>query len=514
MALVLAIEPDPKQASILRRVVRERARAEITVVDTKDAAIAALSGHPPDLILVTALMSPRDEEDLVAHLRTLGEEAGHLQTITIPLLSSAGVADEDEEGFFKRRFRRKKDTSNGVGCDPWTFAEQVAGYVRAATETRAARQAELDYAQRRAAHRESSTDTAAAQAAAAVPMAVDAEPATSMSDLVFTQITPPEVTPPRAPAEPVRQAAQETAKALPEPIAPVPQSVVLPEPAFVEPEPVEIPRPRGVPALDPAYFKTEPVRRAPEPAPPEPEPLIVPEPVVAEPEPLIVPEPVVAAEPEPVVLPEPMIAAEPEPVILPESEPVVAEPAYLEPEPLQALEPVLAIEPAPFEPEVLEPIALEAAFEPAIAKSVAAEPELVAAAAEPNVDTPQQSPDVPPEPVYQTSPERVFDSVVEEPPKKQSRWRKVLAREFGRKTQPDTPAPPPLPPVPVYKPLKRLPPLAMWARTEDLLLPEPEPVVTKPADDMSDLFDSLAVPPHILAVSYPRRPHVRRVRAG
>jgi CheY-like chemotaxis protein len=483
MALVLAIEPDPKQASILKRVVRERARADITVVDSKDAAIAALSAHTPDLILVTALMSPRDEEELVAHLRTLPEEAGHLQTITIPLLASAGVADEDEEGFFKRKFRRKKDTSSSVGCDPWTFAEQVAGYVRAATETRAARQAELDYAQRRAAHRESAADTTAPQPAAA-PMVEDAEPASPMSDLVFTQMTPPEVTPPRPPAEPVRQAAQEIPEPRPEPIAPVPQSVVLPEPAFVEPEPVEIPKPRGVPALDPAYFKTEPVLRAPEPAPVELEPLILPEPVVA-------------AEPEPVVLPEPVVAAEPEPAVLRAAEPVAAEPAYLEPLPeLPELDAVLAIEPAPFAPEVPEPVALDAASEPAIFEPAA------------------QIPDVPPEPVYQTPPERVFDSIVEEPPKKQSRWRKVLAREFGRNPQPETAVPPPPPPVPVYKPLKRLPPLAMWARTEDLLLPEPEPVVTKPADDMSDLFDSLAVPPHILAVSYPRRPHVRRVRAA
>jgi CheY-like chemotaxis protein len=490
MALVLAIESDPKQASILKRVVRERARAEITVVDSKDAAIAALSAHTPDLILVTALMSPRDEEELVAHLRTLGEEAGHLQTITIPLLASAGVADEDEEGFFKKKFRRKKHTSDGVGCDPWTFAEQVAGYVRAATETRAARQAELDYEQRRAAHRESAMDATAPPAAAATPIVVDGERAIPMSDLVFTQVTPPEVTPPRAPAEPVRHAAKEIAEALPEPIAPAAESVVLPEPAFIEPEPVEAPEPRGVPALDPAYFKTEPVLRPFEPTPPEPEPIIVPEPaVLAEAQPAAVPGPTVAAEPEPLVLPT-------EPLVLPEPEPVAVKPAPLEPEPLPALEPVLAIEPAPFEPELPEPVAFEAAFEPTV------------------VESPQQPPDVPPEPVYQTPPERVFDSVVEEPPKKQSRWRKVLSREFGRKTQPETPAPPPSPPVPVYKPLKRLPPLAMWARTGDLLLLEPENVVTRPADDLSDLFDSLAVPPHILAVSYPRRPHVRRVRAA
>jgi len=89
--LVLAIEPDPRQAATLRRVVKGRVRANLVVVDSKDAAIAAIGAQVPDLILVTALMPPRDEDDLTRHLKTL-DHAGHLQTLTIPVFAAGGKA--------------------------------------------------------------------------------------------------------------------------------------------------------------------------------------------------------------------------------------------------------------------------------------------------------------------------------------------------------------------------------------------------------------------------------------
>ena len=54
MALVLAIEPDLRQAGILKRIVKEQVRAELVLVDTRDAALAALTARVPDVILVTA----------------------------------------------------------------------------------------------------------------------------------------------------------------------------------------------------------------------------------------------------------------------------------------------------------------------------------------------------------------------------------------------------------------------------------------------------------------------------
>ena len=59
---ILAIEPDTRQASVLRDVIAREVHSEIEVVDSRDAAVAALSSRVPDVILLTALLSPRDEE--------------------------------------------------------------------------------------------------------------------------------------------------------------------------------------------------------------------------------------------------------------------------------------------------------------------------------------------------------------------------------------------------------------------------------------------------------------------
>ncbi len=83
MPLILAIEPDPKQAATLKRLVRERVRADLVLDDSKDAALAAFRTQVPDLILVTALLSPREKmpfevTPLAIYLTRLGSkpEAG------------------------------------------------------------------------------------------------------------------------------------------------------------------------------------------------------------------------------------------------------------------------------------------------------------------------------------------------------------------------------------------------------------------------------------------------------
>jgi len=90
VSLVLALEPDQKQAAILRQVVRDRVGADFVLADSKDGAIAAIAERVPDVMLVTALLSPRDEKELTDQLRHL-DGAEHLQTLTIPLLASGAV---------------------------------------------------------------------------------------------------------------------------------------------------------------------------------------------------------------------------------------------------------------------------------------------------------------------------------------------------------------------------------------------------------------------------------------
>jgi len=138
LPLVLAIEPDTRQAAIVKRVVKERVQAEVVVVDSRDAAFDAIRTAIPDVVLVSMLLSPRDEDELIQHLRTL-EGAAHLQTHTIPQLASAlGRDDEDGGGGLFSAFRRKKHAKQAAsapaGCDPEMFADEIRLYLQRAEE--------------------------------------------------------------------------------------------------------------------------------------------------------------------------------------------------------------------------------------------------------------------------------------------------------------------------------------------------------------------------------------------
>jgi hypothetical protein len=134
-ALVLAIEPDLRQAAIIKRIVREKALADVVVVDSLDAAIEAMRTAMPDVLLLSALLSPRDEDHLIAHLKTL-DGAGHLQTHTIPQLASALQPGESRgsRGLLSA-FRRKKEPEPvAPGCDPDLFADEIRMFLQRAAD--------------------------------------------------------------------------------------------------------------------------------------------------------------------------------------------------------------------------------------------------------------------------------------------------------------------------------------------------------------------------------------------
>ena len=134
--LVLAIEPDLRQAAIVKRIVREKVLADVAVVDSRDAALEAMRTTVPDVLLLSALLSPRDEDELIAHLRTL-QHAEHLQTHTIPQLASS-IGPEDERSRRKdcspRSGARRTEARAPSGCDPDLFAEEIRTYLQRASE--------------------------------------------------------------------------------------------------------------------------------------------------------------------------------------------------------------------------------------------------------------------------------------------------------------------------------------------------------------------------------------------
>ncbi len=99
----------------------------------------ALADRVPDVLLVTALLSPRDEDELVTHLRSL-DGAEHLQTHTIPLLSGTRVTDESPArsgGLFGKLLRRKEVQAPMAGCDPEIFAEEIRTFLLRAAQLKA-----------------------------------------------------------------------------------------------------------------------------------------------------------------------------------------------------------------------------------------------------------------------------------------------------------------------------------------------------------------------------------------
>jgi len=135
MSLILAVEPDKRQAKQLSSVVRQHVRAEFVVAESGAAALAALGNRVPDLILTPPLLPPKDEAVLTGWLRDLGDAAAHVQTLAIPILAepSARKGEQGSSSIFGRLRDQAPDA--GPGCDPDVFADQIRVYLdRAGTE--------------------------------------------------------------------------------------------------------------------------------------------------------------------------------------------------------------------------------------------------------------------------------------------------------------------------------------------------------------------------------------------
>ena len=138
MALILAIEPDARQAAQLTGIVRHRLNAELLLADTTERALDAIGDRVPDLVLIPALLSPQDDAALAAALRVIAA-AANVRTLTIPVFASA--PPRAARGGVLGRWRKSRE-SQPDGCDPAVFAEQISTYLAEAIAERAAAQPE------------------------------------------------------------------------------------------------------------------------------------------------------------------------------------------------------------------------------------------------------------------------------------------------------------------------------------------------------------------------------------
>ena len=132
MSTVLVVQPDEVQADVLRRIFAKRVGAELVMVDSTMEAVDEIARRMPDLILLSALLSPRDEDALIEHLRSL-DGASHLQTITIPQFRTGPATAPVKKGGL---FRKKSKAPAPTGCDPMAFAEEVVVHLKDACEIR------------------------------------------------------------------------------------------------------------------------------------------------------------------------------------------------------------------------------------------------------------------------------------------------------------------------------------------------------------------------------------------
>ena len=138
MSAVLVVQPDETQADVLQRIFEKRVGAELVIVHSTMEAVDEIAARIPDLILLSALLSPRDEDALIAHLRSL-DGASHLQTITIPQFRTGPAKAPAKKGGL---FSKKTKAPAPAGADPMAFAEEVVAHLKEACEIRNRPQAE------------------------------------------------------------------------------------------------------------------------------------------------------------------------------------------------------------------------------------------------------------------------------------------------------------------------------------------------------------------------------------
>jgi hypothetical protein len=221
-ALILAIERDSDQARLLSEVIHRRLRADLVLAETAEKAMTSLGKRVPNLVLIPALLSPREETTLRDGLRASGA-AANIEMLTIPVLAPT-VAEAKSRGMLSRFRRGKSSDVSEAGFSSAAFVEQVAAYLqRGAGASTAAGNAPQGQEQEEEVH----------------PLASKLEPA----DQVDLSSGPRDR--PAEPAAAVATAGPVSADAVYEPLA---EDTRLRE----EPEPERAPMPQAEPSAPPA----------------------------------------------------------------------------------------------------------------------------------------------------------------------------------------------------------------------------------------------------------------------
>jgi CheY-like chemotaxis protein len=82
---ILAIEADPDRRLELERFLRERVNAEVAVADSASTALRAIHFQPPDLVVASMLLPPREDAQVMSHLNAI-DDASRPAVLVVPPL--------------------------------------------------------------------------------------------------------------------------------------------------------------------------------------------------------------------------------------------------------------------------------------------------------------------------------------------------------------------------------------------------------------------------------------------
>jgi hypothetical protein len=103
---ILAIEPDEACREHLRHLLRQRIEVDVLMTSSAEEAAGAMHTQRPDLVLTSAVLPPRAEEQVIDALKHLDPD-GTVPLITVPPLLDPPDTPEVRGGMFTRISRRR-----------------------------------------------------------------------------------------------------------------------------------------------------------------------------------------------------------------------------------------------------------------------------------------------------------------------------------------------------------------------------------------------------------------------
>jgi hypothetical protein len=132
MALILAIEPDRRQALKLAMLARNYRHTELVVTDSIGRALAMLDERVPDLILTSFQLQPKHRAALLDRVLEIDADGSRVQTLVIPALGAPGGRASQQSRASNQRgmpaspHGMRGNPSVPNGCDPVVFGRLIA----------------------------------------------------------------------------------------------------------------------------------------------------------------------------------------------------------------------------------------------------------------------------------------------------------------------------------------------------------------------------------------------------